>query len=145
MSSGDGTDFNPKTDFRYVMGEKPELVVVLFYGKISQRENEFLLEIEGLLKEKPQLILLLNFHDVAVLMPAAHKALAKFQKSLRDAGKFLGICSLNPEIKLSLLQAGIIRESELFNNIPDAWKTLHAKVLQVEAKKAPEESSKEAA
>lgn len=133
--SNDGSDFNPRTDFRFVMGEKPELVVVLFYGKIAAREIEFLQDIEKQLKEKTQPIILLNLRDVAVLLPAAHQFLAKFQKGIRDNGKLLGICGLHPDIKTSLLLAGIVREVEIFNNIPDAWKTLSSKHQNNQSKK----------
>lgn len=113
--------------FRYVLGEKEELVLIVLYGRLSGRDIGTLEEIENILNQKSQPILLLNFHDVTSFMPAAHQCFAKFQKRMRDKGKLIGICGLRPDVKQSILQSGIVRENEIYNNIPDAWKALHYK------------------
>src|ERR1700722_17466830 len=120
----DSSTFDEKTDFRFVLGESGCVQLILLYGKIKAQAVPVLEECEQKLRDMPFKILLLNFHDVAFVMPAAHVFLAKFQKTLRDGGKLVGICGLRPEVKTSLLLAGIIRETELFNNIPEAWKAL---------------------
>ena len=128
----DNINFNERIDFKYVLGEKEDVVILMLYGKIGSREIPILEECEKELKSKSQKIIILNFHDVAVFMPAAHTFFAKFQKTFRDSGRLFGLCSLRPDIKSSLLLAGIIRESELYSNIPDGWKALNSK-LQTEA------------
>ena len=129
--------FDEKIDFKYVLGEKEGVQLILFYGRINARVVPVLEECEKELKDKPHKILILNFHDVANLAPAAHIFFTKFQKTVRDAGKLLGVCGLRPDVKTSLLLAGIIRESELYNNIPDAWKALNLK-LQAQIKESSE-------
>jgi anti-anti-sigma regulatory factor len=114
-------------DFKFVLGEKEDVLLVLFYGKITGREVPELEKCLNELKVKTQPIVLMNFRDVDLFLPGAHTFFALFQKTLRGQGKLLGISSLKPDVKTSLVQAGIVREAEIFNNIPDAWKALSPK------------------
>ena len=111
-------------DFTYFFGEKDDLLLVLFQGKILSKDVPALEECETRILEKPQKIVLFFFRDVSVFFPGTHPTFTKMQKSIREKGKLIGICSLKPDIKAVLLQAGIIRESEIFNNIPSAWQKL---------------------
>ena len=111
-------------EFTYVFGEKGELLIVLFCGKMTGRSVEALERCEAELYQKPHQIILFSFRDVKGVMPAVHIALARIQKELRAKDKFIGLCSLHPEMKSSLLMSGIIRESEIYNNIAEAWKEL---------------------
>jgi anti-anti-sigma regulatory factor len=129
--------------FKYVLGEKDDLLLILLCGKIGAKEVPILEECELTSKDKPQPIVIISFRDLDSLNPGAHSAIAKFQKTIRDSGKILGLCSIKPEVKTLLLSSGIIRESEIFNNIPDAWKALTLK-LQKEAADAKAEKDEEA-
>src|SRR5438105_4820838 len=108
--------------FKYVLGEKEDVVLCLFYGKLGAREVPILEQAEKELKDKPQGLILLAFRDLESFNPGAHQAFVQFQKALRDSGKLLGLCSLRPEVKKILMALGMIRDAEIFNNIPDAWK-----------------------
>lgn len=135
--------------FKYVLGEKDDLLLVLFCGKIGAKEVPVLEECEGLIKEKPQPIVIISFRDLNALNPGSHATIARFQKTIRDEGKILGLCSIRPEIKTLLLSSGIIRENEIFNNIPEAWKALTVKLQAqdeaAEAEKSEDETGEEAA
>jgi hypothetical protein len=43
----------------------------------------------------------------------------------------IGLCGMKPDLKSSMILAGIVRENELFNNIPDAWSALSKKIADV--------------
>jgi anti-anti-sigma regulatory factor len=110
--------------FTYIFGEKDDLLLVLLQGELRAQDISTLEQIEAEIKEKPHKIVLFFFRDLSVFIPAVHAPFVKIQKALRDMGKLIGICSLRPEIKLILLQSGIIRESEVFSNIPEGWNKL---------------------
>lgn len=117
-----------RTDFTYIFGEKDDLLLVLLQGELLAKDISALEQIESEIKEKSHKIVLFFFRDLSVFIPAAHAPFVKIQKALRDMGKLIGVCSLRPEIKLILLQSGIIRESEIFSNIPEGWNKLRGKV-----------------
>jgi anti-anti-sigma regulatory factor len=132
-------------EFKYVIGEKDDLIIVLFYGDLSHRGVTQIEELEFLLKEKPNSFILLNFRDLNTMTPAVHIAFTKLQKTLRDSKKYIALCGIKPDIKHLLSVAGIIREAEVFNNIPDAWKTLTARAHNDAANAAALASRKKAA
>lgn len=115
-------------DFKYVIGEKDDAIIILFYGKIGSRELVELEKCKLEIQDRPNKIFIFNFRDVEQILPAVHQFLVKFQMQLRENGKVLGLCSFKPDVKFSLLSSGIIREPECFNNIPDAWKALTHKL-----------------
>ena len=110
--------------FKYVFGEKDSLLLVILTGRVTGRETPLFEAFAEELCTKSQPIVLLNFRDIESFMPACFTQFAKLQKALREQKKLIGICSLKPEMKKSLLMAGIVRDAEVFNNIPDAWKKL---------------------
>lgn len=114
-------------EFDYMFGNKEDLLIVLLQGKIAAKDLPVVEQCESEILEKTEHVILFFFRDVASILPAAFPTLARMQKAIRDKGKVVGICSLKPEIKTALLQAGIIRESEVFNNIPEAVKKIKAR------------------
>jgi anti-anti-sigma factor len=118
------------SDFEIVTGEKEDILIVLFIGQIRAQEVS---ELEGLLSmliEKTQTSIIISFRDVTQFLPAAHGAFTRIQTSLRKAGKLLALASFRPEIKSMLLQAGVLRESEIFNNIPESWQAIKVKLQE---------------
>ncbi len=115
-------------EFAYIFGEKDELLIVLLQGKIMSKDIATLEKCASEISEKSQKIVLFSFRDVPTFIPGAHSAFAKIQKQIRDAGKLMASCSMRPEIKIILLQSGIVRDAEMFNNIPEAWQKLKAKL-----------------
>jgi len=128
---------NGEPAFKVVTGEKEDTIIVLFLGQARSQEIPELEELMGFLLEKPQPSVIFSFRDVVSFLPGAHSSFAKIQSSLRKAGKLLALCSFKPEIKNALLLAGVIRESEIFNNIPECWQALRVRLHESEAK-APE-------
>lgn len=113
-------------EFKYVLGEKDDALLILFYGKMNSRELVELEKCKLEVADKPQKIIIMNFRDVTACMPAVHTFFVKFQKMFRDSGRLVGLCGLNPDVKFALLSSGIIRENEIYNNIPEAWQALKA-------------------
>lgn len=120
-----------RINFRYVLGEKDEVTVVLLYGKISGNEASQLEKLGEELKVKKPPIILMNFRDLSELAPSGYTVFTQLQKTLRNAKKLLGLCGLKPDVKMSLSSAGIIRLSEVYNNVPDAWGTISARIKRV--------------
>ena len=131
--AGDSINAGSET-FKYALGEKETVVLVVLQGKISHREIPALEEIESLLKAKSQPVIIFHFKEVSGFMPGAHAFLASFLKNLRASQKYVGICSIKSEIKTSLLAAGLLRKDELFDSMPEAWNSL--KVLLANQKSA---------
>jgi anti-anti-sigma regulatory factor len=119
-------------DFKIVTGEKENIIIILFIGQIRSQEVSDLEQLLVALIEKPQTSIILSFRDVTQFMPGAHGAFARIQTSLRKAGKLLAMASLKPEIKSALLSAGVLRESEVFNNIPESWQALKVRLQDSE-------------
>lgn len=116
------------SDFKIVTGEKEDIVIVLFIGQIRSQEVEELENLLVTLIEKPQPSIIFSFRDVTQFLPAAQSVFARIQTSLRKAGKLLALSSIKPDIKAALIQAGVLRESEVFNNIPESWQALKVKL-----------------
>jgi anti-anti-sigma factor len=115
------------SEFKFVLGEKEDVIILLFYGDLD-RENIPALELlEEQLKVKRQPFIIFNFRDLKEMTPAVHTNFARLQKTLRDSKKHIALCGIHPDVKRLLSITGIIRESEVFNNIPDAWAMLTAR------------------
>ena len=125
-----------ENEFKIVSGEKEDTVIILFLGQIRSQEVPELETLMNTLVEKPQPSVIFSFRDVTQILPGAHATIAKLLSSLRKAGKLLALCSIKPEIKISLLQAGVVRESEIFNNIPEGWQSLRVRIHDAAAKDA---------
>jgi anti-anti-sigma factor len=132
------------SEFKYVMGEKEDVIILLFYGHLDRDNIPFLEQLEGQLKTKAQPFIIFNLRDLKEMTPAVHTNFARLQKSLRDAKKHIALCGIHPDVKRLLTITGIIRESEVFNNIPDAWQMLKdraAAEAEIEAKKAKKKAA----
>ena len=114
----------------YVFGEKDNLLIVILCGSMNGKELSALEQCCGEIATKTQKAIILSFRDVSNIFPASFIALAKIQKTIRDSGRFVALASIKPELKTPLLFSGIVRESEMFNNIPDAWNNLVARMAQ---------------
>jgi len=125
---------NEDNEFKIVSGEKDNTVIILFLGQIRSQEVPELESLLNVLAEKSQPTIIFSFRDVTQLLPGAHSTLAKMQATLRKAGKLLALCSIKPEIKTALLQAGVLRESEIFNNIPEGWQALKVRLREAQVR-----------
>jgi anti-anti-sigma regulatory factor len=63
---------------------------------------------------------ILYFRDVEAVSGDAIGIFTKMQIEIRGRSCELNICSLKPKIKEKLLNMGVIRVSELSNNLPEA-------------------------
>ena len=115
---------NPNEEFKYVFGEKEELVIILFYGNLDAKAIPTLEKCGLELKEKTQPVVLLSFRELLSLKPPAHPDFAKFQKNIRDSNKRIGVCGFRPDVKELLVLKGIVRGGEIFNNVSEAWQAL---------------------
>ncbi len=130
-------------EFKFVTGEKENTIIILLFGQVRSQEVSELESLANFIVEKPQTSVIFSFRDITQFLPGAHSAWTKLQTSVRKSGKLLTVCSLRPELKSALLQAGVLRDSELFNNIPDCWQALKVRSQELLAK--PASDKKEAA
>jgi hypothetical protein len=114
----------PMEELSYSIGEKDDVIVVLFSGKIREQEIALLEKLPLELTEKAQPIIILDFKKVFVFQPEAYRALGQVLKTIRAANKIGGISDLHVDFKNTMLHAGILRESEVFRNVGDAWRNL---------------------
>ncbi len=113
-----------------VTGEKDDTIVVLFIGQIRTQEAKDLEELAASILDKPQTCVLMSFRDTTQFLPGAHRTFVQIQTSLRKAGKAIAMTGFRPDIKTALLQGAIVRDSEIFNNIPEARKALKERVQE---------------
>jgi hypothetical protein len=111
-------------ELSYSLGEKEDVIVILFSGKIRAQDIPALEQLHKELTSKPQPIFIFDFKKVYVFEPEAYRALGELLKSIRAANKIGGISDLHVDFKNTMLHAGIIRENEVFNNVGHAYKNL---------------------
>jgi anti-anti-sigma regulatory factor len=67
----------------------------------------------------------LNLRDVGqTIERIQYPAFAKLQKTIREKGAELKICNIHPDLRKTLVDAGLLRVKELANNLPEALQSL---------------------
>jgi anti-anti-sigma regulatory factor len=129
--------------FRFEYGDRGDVIVARFHGRIGSREVPTLEQWEAEISDKQNYVVLFDLSDVESFMPGAHTYFVNFQNRLRKKGKLLGICGLNKEVRVSLMAAGIIRENELYDNLPSAWSALEPRVHELASSPSVSAAEKE--
>ena len=117
---------DPKVaQLKYVFGEKGDVLIVLLTGRLTSRELPLLEKFEAELQGKTQKTVLLSFRGVNEILPAINVLMVRLQANLRSQQKRVALCELPAQGKKLLLMSGVIRESEIYNTVADAWKALN--------------------
>lgn len=110
-------------DFEYKCITSNNLVILSLKGKIGREAKDSLSEsLEKILNDPANHVLIL-FKDVTHVELASTRDLAMLQQEIRKSKK-LYLVGLNKDLKIMLLDKGIIRERELRNSLEEALKTL---------------------
>ncbi|MFL5814934.1 MAG: STAS domain-containing protein [Bdellovibrionia bacterium] len=111
-----------------VVSQKSVILLISLAGPIN-RSNAAVLDklIEELEKRSPGWVVL-NLRDVgSSIERTQYPAFAKLQKTVRDKGAELKICSVHPNLRTTLVDAGLLRVNEITNNLPEALQSLAPK------------------
>lgn len=118
MSNSEKTDLG----FQYFIAPKKPALIVTFVGDMDQsaiqKMNECRSEITALSSDAKFAIF--NFRDVGNVNGEVIAVITQIQIDLRARGLDLRISSINPTTRDKLLKMGVIRSSELANNLKEA-------------------------
>jgi anti-anti-sigma factor len=111
-----------------VASQKAVILLISLAGPINRTTAPvFEKLIEDVEKRSPGWVVL-NLRDVgSTIERTQYPAFAKLQKTIRDKSAELKICSVHPDLKKLLTDAGLIRGKELANNLPEALQALTPK------------------
>lgn len=111
-----------------VVAQKTNILLISLAGPINRTTAPvFEKLIEEVEKKSPGWVVL-NLRDIGTTIERTqYPAFAKLQKTIRDKAAELRICSVHPELKKLLVDAGLIRTKELANNLPEALQSLTPK------------------
>ncbi len=109
------------TNFEYFVSTKGPFIVVSLLGRMNSKAvpmlNELMAEL-GL--NGTATVLVFNLRDVSEIGGDALQVFAQIQKNARARPAELRLAGVKPELKTRLLTEGIIRTSELFDNLQAA-------------------------
>jgi len=112
---------NLNSGFQYLLAHNKPLLIVTFIGDMDQSTvqplNACRKEIADSADTK---FVILNFRDVGNINGESISSLTQMQIEIRGRGCDLRISSMKPAIRDKLLKMGVIRSSELANNLREA-------------------------
>lgn len=106
------------SDFKYFVSSKGAFLVASLVGLLNDQHAELM---QPLLTEvhdnTSALIFIFNFRDLGEIDGDAVSMLAQIQKDIRSKPAEVRLCGLRPELKAKLLNRGVIRTSEIYDNL----------------------------
>lgn len=109
---------NLNSGFQYLLALNKPLLIVTFIGDMDQSTVEIMASCRKEVAETPDIkFVIFNFRDVSNVNGESIAALTQMQIDIRSRGCELRISSLKPAIRDKLLKMGVIRSSELANNL----------------------------
>jgi anti-anti-sigma factor len=111
-----------------VASQKSVILLISLAGPMNRANADVLDKlIEELEKKSPGWVVL-NLRDVGTSIERTqYPAFARLQKTVRDKGAELKICSVHPDLRTTLVDAGLLRIKEISNNLPEALQSLAPK------------------
>lgn len=111
-------------EFQYLIAASPPFLVVSFVGQMNKDHLNKMEQCEREIFTHENLkYIILYFRDVPNVTMDAIPFLTSLQMKIRTSRQ-LKICSLKPELKEKLNKLGVIRASELCNNLQEALQLL---------------------
>lgn len=118
---------NIQSGFSYLIAEKNKLLAISLIGPLTLANQSQLDTCLNEVAKHEFLVAVINFRDVDIVDSYGTKFLAHLQKSLRKKSPEIGICGLNLGLRDRLSKEGVIRYSEIYNNMRDALVKLNSK------------------
>ncbi len=113
--------------FSYLIAEKNGLLAISLIGPLTSPNQSQLNECIREVTNQEFLVAVVNFRDVDAVDGQGVQFLAHLQKTLRKKSPELGLCGLNLVLRDRLAKSGLIRFSEIYNNMRDALVKLNSK------------------
>lgn len=118
---------DPSTGFSYLLAEKNKLLVITLIGPLGESG---IAQYEQCLEEISDLdyvVAVIGFREATRVDGPGLQFLANLQRALRKKSQEIGVCGLSPYLKEELTKGGVIRFSEIHDNLRDALIKLNAK------------------
>jgi len=104
--------------FNYFVSSKGIFMVISLIGPVNDRAVPVLQSLHSEIRDNSEASLFIfNFRDMLELSGDAVCLLAQIQKDIRCKPSEVRLCGLRPKLKNKLLSRGIIRTSEIFDNL----------------------------
>ena len=110
---------NSETQFNYFVSAKGIFMVISMIGAVNDKTPQGLTPLQRDIENNGQAtVVIFNFRDLTDLSGDALQTLAQVQKDIRArAGGEVRLCGLKPELRAKLLSRGIVRTSEIYDNL----------------------------
>ena len=107
--------------FNYFVSSKSIYMVVSLVGQLSDTAPDSLQPLQTEVRDNTTAtVFIFNFRDLVEISGEAVPVLAQIQKDIRTKSGEVRLCGLRPELKAKLLAKGVIRTSEIFDNLQTA-------------------------
>lgn len=107
--------------FHYLVAQNKPLLIVTFIGDMDRSAVESLLSCRRDIAAAEDIrFVIFNFRDVSSVSGEAITSFTQMQVEIRTRGCELRISSMSPALREQLLRMGVIRSSELSNNLREA-------------------------
>lgn len=115
------SDTLPGSEFQYFVSARNALMVISLIGKMDHHSIEPLKELEReVLHCKKITVVIFNLRDIENISVDAIPFLAKFQRDIRNMPAEVRLCGIKPELKTKLLNQGVVRTVEIYDNLKTA-------------------------
>lgn len=109
--------------FEYKFLTKNNFTIITFKGRMSREAKESLLKCQQELLSLDSKIVIFLFKDVPTVDQVVNRELTILQQEARKS-KQLYLVGLNKNLKLMLLEKGILRQNEIRETLEDTLKSL---------------------
>ncbi len=106
--------------FHYFLNNKKHVLVVSFIGIGSGKDVDTFIKCQRETTQSTAKFVILNLSGLEDLAPEAFVFLVKLQSSIRDKGKHLYVCGLNRDLRINLVNRGVVREIEMTTGLFEA-------------------------
>jgi anti-anti-sigma regulatory factor len=111
-------------EFKYFTATKGIYMVISLVGSMKGKRTDPLTELEHeIMMNSSATVFIFNFRDVEDISGEAIFFMAQVQKSIRARPAEVRLCGVKPNLKSKLLNQGLVRTSEMFDNMQTAVQT----------------------
>jgi anti-anti-sigma factor len=108
-----------------VPSQKAKILLISLAGPLNRNTSETFDKLIEEVAQKSAGWVVVNMRDVAQPIERTQfPAFARLQKIIREKPAELKICSIHPELRKTLQDAGLLRFKELANNLSEALESL---------------------
>ncbi|MBD63594.1 MAG: hypothetical protein CME62_00165 [Halobacteriovoraceae bacterium] len=106
--------------FTFKIVEQNNICLVVFNGYLSKKSSAIAEDCLNSIKSSSCEVFIFDFQNVSFIEKTSHRFLVGLQKEIKSKeGAELKLCSLTSTFKQDLLDAGIIRNNDVFRSTKD--------------------------